>query len=549
MANRLTAGRKPSTIEQTQNDIRRGFLGVNIQAAFGNDQAGAEMFKQYMVERAGGSKMDLSSNEAMNKIYGGLGTDGMLQGYPAGNTNPMNALHTLNASDTSGLDMAEQKYLSGMNAAVPVLELLNTAAGNAADALAGFNTAFASTLGKSDTVKGLTKAAGAVAGWAGSNALQLGVAYAQFEAGDVAGSIKTGAPAALNLAAGTAGLAGLTVSGLETSAVSGLSGNMTNQAPVNLQRNPSNSDSTGLRNLGGDATGTASTSVASYPTGSGTVNQYGGFHDPGYHKLYGGTHNGIDYRATDGTTVYSISDGTVSIPAGQDAKRHYAGTAIPAGKKSMFDDANNNGSLGLHVVVTHSSGYSFWYCHLSSIAVSAGKSISKGSIIGRSGHTGSTSGPHLHFAVKDPSGTWVDPKSAIAKINAQSGTSAASSQTSGASSGVKATLDAATSSLQTSGAFFGASATQMSQIFTQLSSGDAAQMQAAVATLQGLSASKASSSTTSGTPGTKGSSGGAGQVNVTLQLPDVSEAQASKFAQLVQQYLNDGSLTSNMGSY
>ena len=549
LANRLTAGRKPSTIEQTQNDIRRGFLGVNIQAAFGNDQAGAEMFKQYMVERAGGSKMDLSSNDAMNKIYGGLGTDGSRQGYPAGNTNPMNALHTLNASDTSGLDMAEQKYLSGMNAAVPVLELLNTAAGNAADALMGFNTAFASTLGKSDTVKGLTKAGGAVAGWASSNALQLGVAAAQFAVGDVMGAVKTAAPAALNLTAGSVGLAGLTVSGLATSIYADSSINLTNQAPVNVQRNPGNSDSSGLRNLGGDSTGTSSTSVASYPTGSGTVNQYGGWHDPQYKKLYTGTHNGIDYRASEGTTVYSVSDGIVSIPANQDSKRHYAGTAIPKGKEGMFDDIGGKSSLGLHVKVTHSSGYSFWYCHLSSIVVSAGKSISKGAVIGRSGHTGSTDGPHLHFAVTDPKGTWVDPKGAIAKINAQLSTSAANSQTSGASSGVKATLDTANASLQNSGAFFGASAAQMSDIFTKLSSGDAAQMTAAVNSLQALSGSKSASSTTSNTPGTPGSSKGGNQVTVNLSLPDVSESSASKFAQLVKQYLNDGSLTSNMGSY
>lgn len=55
---------------------------------------------------------------------------------------------------------------------------------------------------------------------------------------------------------------------------------------------------------------------------------------------------------------------------------------------------------GYHVIVDHNNGYQTLYAHLSEIYVSDGQGVSKGSIIGKVGSTGRSSGPHLHFEVR-----------------------------------------------------------------------------------------------------------------------------------------------------
>jgi hypothetical protein len=69
---------------------------------------------------------------------------------------------------------------------------------------------------------------------------------------------------------------------------------------------------------------------------------------------------------------------------------------------------------GLHVYITHSNGYVSRYAHLSSATYrinTSGQSVQAGQIIGTSGNTGWSTGPHLHFEVVNGSGTSVNPSS------------------------------------------------------------------------------------------------------------------------------------------
>lgn len=57
-------------------------------------------------------------------------------------------------------------------------------------------------------------------------------------------------------------------------------------------------------------------------------------------------------------------------------------------------------SYGLYVIVKHADGYSTLYAHLASIAVSVGQVVAQGTVLGRSGNTGFSTGAHLHFEIR-----------------------------------------------------------------------------------------------------------------------------------------------------
>ncbi|MFI1422824.1 transglycosylase family protein [Streptomyces sp. NPDC020731] len=98
-----------------------------------------------------------------------------------------------------------------------------------------------------------------------------------------------------------------------------------------------------------------------------------------YHKAGSawskGYHTGVDFPVPTGTSVKSVG----------------AGTVVSAGWE---------GSFGYQVVVRHADGRHSQYAHLSAISVKSGQSVGAGQRIGRSGSTGNSSGPHLHFEVR-----------------------------------------------------------------------------------------------------------------------------------------------------
>ncbi|MGW3497447.1 transglycosylase family protein [Streptomyces sp. NPDC001020] len=88
-----------------------------------------------------------------------------------------------------------------------------------------------------------------------------------------------------------------------------------------------------------------------------------------------GYHTGVDFPVPTGTSVKAVA----------------AGHVISAGW---------GGSFGYQVVIRHADGRYTQYAHLSAISVKDGQSVVSGQRIGRSGSTGNSTGPHLHFEVR-----------------------------------------------------------------------------------------------------------------------------------------------------
>ncbi|EFL28858.1 LOW QUALITY PROTEIN: M23B family peptidase, partial [Streptomyces himastatinicus ATCC 53653] len=99
-----------------------------------------------------------------------------------------------------------------------------------------------------------------------------------------------------------------------------------------------------------------------------------------------GHHTGVDYAVPIGTSVHAVAPGTVVA----------AGWA---------------GAFGYQVVIRHADGMYTQYAHLSALTVRSGQTVDAGRRIARSGNTGNTTGPHLHFEMRTSPryGSDVDP--------------------------------------------------------------------------------------------------------------------------------------------
>jgi murein DD-endopeptidase MepM/ murein hydrolase activator NlpD len=76
------------------------------------------------------------------------------------------------------------------------------------------------------------------------------------------------------------------------------------------------------------------------------------------------------------------------------------GTPVLAAAKGQIQTADWQGGYGLAVTINHGSAQQTLYGHLSEIFVRPGQMVEPGTVIGRVGSTGNSTGPHLHFEIR-----------------------------------------------------------------------------------------------------------------------------------------------------
>ena len=75
------------------------------------------------------------------------------------------------------------------------------------------------------------------------------------------------------------------------------------------------------------------------------------------------------------------------------------GTKVKAAKEGRVTLAYYSESYGYNVLINHGDLVETRYAHMSEFNVEKGQKVSRGQVIGLSGNTGDSTGPHLHFEV------------------------------------------------------------------------------------------------------------------------------------------------------
>lgn len=103
---------------------------------------------------------------------------------------------------------------------------------------------------------------------------------------------------------------------------------------------------------------------------------------------YGGGHYGIDIANGYGTNIYAAKGGTVTRKVTGCPYTGYYGSTC-------------GGGYGNHVYVGHAYGCQTRYAHLGDIYVSLNQGVSKGQHVAEMASSGSSTGSHLHFEIRD----------------------------------------------------------------------------------------------------------------------------------------------------
>ena len=133
--------------------------------------------------------------------------------------------------------------------------------------------------------------------------------------------------------------------------------------------------------------------------------------------------NGSSSSAALGGYIWPVSSRRITSPFGNrntgiagastnhkgvDIGGVYYTSQVHAAKAGTVIISTYSSSYGNYVVVSHGSGNTTLYAHMSSRNVSVGDYVNQGDVLGITGSTGISSGPHLHFEITE-NGTRVNP--------------------------------------------------------------------------------------------------------------------------------------------
>lgn len=108
---------------------------------------------------------------------------------------------------------------------------------------------------------------------------------------------------------------------------------------------------------------------------------------------YAGNHPAVDIKIPDGTPIYAIANGIVTKSVSQ-TTGYGQHIVIRHDNVPSLDNADKK-------VTLYSS-----YNHLSEISIAEGDVVTKGQLIGKSGHTGTATTPHIHFQIDTADAPW-----------------------------------------------------------------------------------------------------------------------------------------------
>jgi murein DD-endopeptidase MepM/ murein hydrolase activator NlpD len=128
----------------------------------------------------------------------------------------------------------------------------------------------------------------------------------------------------------------------------------------------------GSTGLGDDA---ASYAPSLWPVMGPITSSFGQREDPMLGNGEGEFHKGLDISAPNGTPIRATGDGIVK-------------------------SAEMENGYGREVVIDHGHGVETCYGHMSGFAVMAGQTVVRGQVIGYVGHSGRTTGAHVHYEVR-----------------------------------------------------------------------------------------------------------------------------------------------------
>ena len=93
---------------------------------------------------------------------------------------------------------------------------------------------------------------------------------------------------------------------------------------------------------------------------------------------------------------HPVNGGRNKMHQGVDLKAR-VGTSVRAAASGIVKSVRRGSNYGRYVDIKHKLGFTTRYAHLSRALVKKGQRVKAGQIIARSGNTGATTGPHLHF--------------------------------------------------------------------------------------------------------------------------------------------------------